>query len=95
MTFFKRGMEYKGEILFNVFFCKKKLDGWLCQQAVEELFPEQPQGVPQQVCPTEGNPSTPASQVLRQGPTVVAVPSTEKGKSKGKSKPTKGPNNPN
>ena len=45
-------------------FSAKKLDDWLRQRAIEELFPEQGQASPHQELPIDGNHITPVSHRL-------------------------------
>ena len=72
--------------ILGMSFSAKKLDDWLRQRATDELFPEQDKATPCQVVRPHGNHITSVGQVLGHGPEVVTVPSTEKGKSKGRPK---------
>ena len=70
--------------ILALIFSTKKVGSWLYQQAVDELFPEQQQVIPQREVSVREHPSSPVLQVQRLEPSVVTVPSTDKEKSKGK-----------
>ena len=76
-----------------MFFSAKKVGLLVAAKGrlTEAFFPEQGQASPRQELQVHGHHTTPGSHALGHDPEVVAVPSTVKGRSKGRSKFHKSP----